>query len=592
MLSSNKEIIITTALTEHNVIGGQKVYLGEWCKIYPSDKENLSIPIMPFIWRDREKFDKAYYYSLDVFENSLTELTKFLNTHHNENNDIEYYRIILGTWLIHYIQTTYDKYLSLKEAKSIYPNAVFTTTPENQWVVPFDYVDFNSKIEMDEYNAHLYSRVVSYLKYDKLEIELKKAKPQQVRFVQPLSFKMRVDKFISSLISMVSLMRGQPLALIVQPYLSSLETYKLIFSSRFRFCLDHFQYGYSLNIIGIDHKTRSKSLNIGNDEFDSYLGSTLLKDIPFLYIEGYKEFKVKVDKLRIRNQDIVHTAIAWYYSPVFQFWYAKNKDKTKLIVQQHGGVNGTHLIAQEEVHWQVANEVWTFGWSGDPKHIPMTHYINMVEKAAFVKKTKAKTILLVMTAQPRYVYKFYSCHASSEMVKYIEDTIIFLKALRSEVTIIIRLYHHDYGWKIKDRILANNFNCKVTFNDHHMSDNQGSFMKQLAQCEIFVTDHLSSSYLQSLGFNIPTVVYSDPNISKFRASELHFSAKLKELKILHDTPESAAIHINQVHEEVNKWWGSSKLKQGISGFIDRHAHPDEKWVKRWVARCLYLKSDG
>jgi putative transferase (TIGR04331 family) len=577
MLNLKTKVIITTALAEHNDIDGQKVYLGEWCKIYPLGKKNCDLQTIPFIWRDRAVFEKAYYYSLDVFEKSLAALSTFLNSHHNEKNDVEFYRIILSTWLIHYIQQSYDKYLSLKEAKRIYPNSVFTTTPKKHWFVPFDYTDYSNEINhKDEYNANIYSRMVSYFKFDKLEIELNTYTTQQIRFVKLISFRNHINNFISSFLSRLCFIRGKPLALIVKPYLSNLDKYKLIFSSGFRLSINDFEYPYSMDIDCINHQARNTPLNIGNNEFETYLGNTLLKDIPFLYLEGYKIFTDKID----------HTATAWYYNPIFQFWYAKNKDKTKLIVQQHGGVNGTHLMAQEEIHWQVANEVWTFGWSDEPKHIPMIHYLNMVDKLSFNKKPKPKTILLAMTSQPRYICRMYSCHASTEMVTYVKDTIKLLQLLPHDVTVIIRLYPDDYGWKIRDRISENNFNCNVIFDNHKMS-----FIYMLGQSEIFVTDHISSCYLQSLGLNIPTVVYCNPNITKFRKSALLFLINLKELKIFHDTPESAAAHINLIYKDINKWWGNSAVKQGIAHFVDCHAHPDEKWVEQWVKRFSILKNE-
>ena len=51
-----------------------------------------------------------------------------------------------------------------------------------------------------------------------------------------------------------------------------------------------------------------------------------------------------------------------------------------------------------------------------------------------------------------------------------------------------------------------------------------------------------------------------------------FFDKLKEVGILHDTPESAAEHVNAIWEDVNLWWEGDLLQETLKSFKERYSH--------------------
>ena len=82
-------------------------FLGEWCTPYDNAEQYNHIPVLPFIWDDRNKYEQAYFYTLDVFENVLIYLQEVINKQFGLDFDIVFYRRVLSPWLIHYIQQAY-----------------------------------------------------------------------------------------------------------------------------------------------------------------------------------------------------------------------------------------------------------------------------------------------------------------------------------------------------------------------------------------------------------------------------------------------------------------------------------------------------
>jgi putative transferase (TIGR04331 family) len=72
--------------------------------------------------------------------------------------------------------------------------------------------------------------------------------------------------------------------------------------------------------------------------------------------------------------------------------------------------------------------------------------------------------------------------------------------------------------------------------------------------------------------NAPTVMFWNPNHWELRESVIPYFEMLKKCGIYHETPESAANHINHVWNKVDEWWNDKELKQTIKCFCSRFAH--------------------
>ena len=92
------------------------------------------------------------------------------------------------------------------------------------------------------------------------------------------------------------------------------------------------------------------------------------------------------------------------------------------------------------------------------------------------------------------------------------------------------------------------------------------YYELLQHSKIFVSKYNATTFLETLAMNIPTVIFWNPSHSELRESAIPYFEKLRQVGIFHDNPVSAAEHISNVWESVDKWWGSKILQEVITDF--------------------------
>ena len=86
--------------------------------------------------------------------------------------------------------------------------------------------------------------------------------------------------------------------------------------------------------------------------------------------------------------------------------------------------------------------------------------------------------------------------------------------------------------------------------------------------------------------NIPTIMFWNPNHWEIRDSALPFFDKLKDVGILHDTPESAAEHINVIWEDVNSWWEGDILQETLKSFKKHYSYIPKDGIVKSASHAL------
>ena len=99
---------------------------------------------------------------------------------------------------------------------------------------------------------------------------------------------------------------------------------------------------------------------------------------------------------------------------------------------------------------------------------------------------------------------------------------------------------------------------------------------QMASSSIVIIDFLSTSYLESLKMNIPTICFLDSESMYLSKKYYNFFNELVEAKIVHTTPESAAKHLIDVYENPSEWWNMSKTQDLKNRWLNKNfGNPDD-----------------
>ena len=123
----------------------------------------------------------------------------------------------------------------------------------------------------------------------------------------------------------------------------------------------------------------------------------------------------------------------------------------------------------------------------------------------------------------------------------------------------VRLYRHDYDW---DQISR----WKEVFPNLNYDKGVSKIEKLYNETRLYVATYNATTYLETFRFNIPTVLFWDPNYWENRDSVKPLFEELKRVKVFHDSPESAAKHINEIWDNVEGWWESSEVTEVINKF--------------------------
>jgi putative transferase (TIGR04331 family) len=574
--------LATTAITEFWDKNDQLVFLGEWCKSYdhPEEWMNSNNLDIPFLWNNQDSVESAIIYCKNIYEKALPRIAEILNSYHGIRKNDDYYRIILGNWLISYCHILFDRYATLKKAFELYPELRTYILDPSCWVIPTDHNDFIAKIVGDEYNLQLYSQILLAQDYKFPMKKLSSPLDQQLFF---RSTRSNIANILFRMLSLPSkFLSKDKITTITNPYFkyNRLRNYLgLALKSHGGLAFDNMDYAVSVSY-KINRPLREKmKLGLAGDKFENILSRLVFLDLPALFLEGFKEFRNQVDKLPIRKTKTYFCVNSVHSNYIFKFHLAENRQNLRLLIQQHGGGFGIDSIyVLENYERSIADIYFTWGWKEDEKTRPLSFPISSPDIEA--RPNDNDSVLYSMTCMPRYMYRFQNSYNSSLMVqKYLPFAKRFLNKVDKDIQISIRSYPSDYGWSIKKRLL--DFGTPFTLEGH-----KKNFLERLKYCRIFVVDHLHTTYLESLSLNKPTIIFADLSLYPFRSKAKSYFEELQKVKILHSSPESAAEHLNATYRDIDRWWGQPDIQEARRNFCNVFARMTDHWTDDWVKELL------
>ena len=162
--------------------------------------------------------------------------------------------------------------------------------------------------------------------------------------------------------------------------------------------------------------------------------------------------------------------------------------------------------------------------------------------------------LMVEMTMPRYSYHMYAIPVAGQWLSYFEDQCRFVSALPEVLRqqLLVRLYPNDYGWGQMER-------WRGRFPGIYLDSGHQSIHTLIRKCRIYISTYNATTYLESLAWNVPTIMFWNPAHWELRADAIPYLELLKSVGIFHETPESAAQKMTAVWDDVASWWGSEAV---------------------------------
>ena len=575
-------LLLTTPVNEVICSEENILLLGEWSRTSSNSLNTKNIKLHKYHWDDKVKFNRDFYSLTDLYEKYLLELSNKLNIIHNRNEDLRYWRIVIGPWLRFFIDVLFDRFECVRtlDKSKIDNTYIFNYNLQN--LIPIDFVDFYDQIRDDYWNHAIFSECILFFGINHTHINQEIREKKLIKHISYLEriktcVKYIYNKFLPRLLNKIA---------IVEPYL------ELSRSLKFHFKLKQFPiFDINVNIPRPKELSNKRDKLIlftnTNSEFETLLNKIIFKLIPISYFENFCKYEKKGFNFYPKYPKIILTSNAYQSNDLFKIWTAnQTKNDVKLIIEQHGGHFGIGLINQTELHQiNIANIFASWGWHGKENVLPMPAF-KLLSSLPFRYNNKGN-VLLVTPSYPRYFYCYFSVPIAGQFLNFLDNLFIFLNGLQFNINseLIVRTDADIFGWHLKKRFE----NSKIKL---QIDDNKKSLIKQLKNSRLLISTYNATLYIETLSMNFPTIIFFDTNQYELRHDADEYIAILKDAKIFHDNPKSAYEFFNEIQTEIEEWWFSNKVQYARTIFCNKFANTSENWISEWsvfIQKQIYKK---
>lgn len=577
-----KSVLVTTAIEKTWPSANEPIlFLGEWCLLYSEKEkwEKFNYRVASYHWDDRTKAFNDYKFLNILYEELLCDLAKKLNSIHNVNHSIRYWRVIIGPWLGFFLQAVFDRWITIQ--KTLQDNNIsYVNVLKNQGknFIPNDMDHFSNMFIDDSWNEYIYGEILKFFNFKKIKyITNSKIKDCSETNNNFFNFNM-VKKKCNTLVNFISgLISKDSDYFLISTYLpikkSILLQIKLgQFPKIWRsISISHFDLNYDLRNWSLSKKKLKKNT------FAAFIRDFIPMNIPLSVLEGfYRMQEVSRDISWPKVPKAIFTSNAFWLDEVFKFWCANLiENGTPLITSQHGGNYGVALWSFMEDHQTSISDLFlTWGWRNDKKRNikPLGILKNL---GLSVKSNKNGYLLLVQMMLPRYSYHMYSVPiSSSQFSSYLSDQYDFVKNLPCNIQekLLIRVNSYDYGYDVNKRWLDNFPFIKLDYG-------RKSMLSSMRDSRIFISTYNATTFLESMSANFPTIIFWNVNFWELNKQSIPYFELLEEVGIFHKTPESAAKKVINVWDDVDKWWNGKLIQAARIKFCYAYARTPSNPLK-------------
>jgi len=518
-----------------------------------------------YYYNKSDSLHKAYADSYDAINDLVVFFSAALNKIHSTNHSLRYWKILLLPWLrllvenYHHIYLTSDSHADKAQKGS-------------GLLVPLDYDHFIKMIVEEGYRYSLRNQldVIDDVSLKSARYTIKGYKNGTNRYsiilkkwvYHSVSFMTRAGSFLFHKRIVVSLDYFDP------------KLYYLLFKRGVYPVLFRLDNGRRRGAAPVDGGLRESlfhlGLKYGCGQENRRLWKLVCATIPLSYLESHKDLEDSI------GAGIMPAAILTknvHSNDRSKQWMASVVEKGgKLIVAQHGGGFGiVYHDYSEQIEIQNSDLYLSFYSSSQNgvKQIPADKFIPYDLNSAMDR------MLLINTVYPSF-YKYHSCPINEQFHQNIHDQIRFIDSLDESIrcTLSVRQYPNSYDMPVKELYQQSGYDV--------YEDNDQDFYSLIKGSRLVVLSYMGTTWLETLMNNIPTVVFVNPEHWKVRDSVLPFIDQLRQVGILHDTPQSAALHVNNIGNKIQSWWFSSELQDVRRGFCKNYAYTDKRWRNVWV----------
>jgi putative transferase (TIGR04331 family) len=586
-------LLVTTAIEETWGTDEEILFLGEWCKLYDRKEiwQKRIHTTLPYNWDSRDQLYSDAEYLSELFERLLPKLSAKLNEIHGTKHSLRYWRIFVGIWLGFFLQILFQRWASIDIATKSYHqlNTVLLTDRIGRQI-PNDMTEFTELMAADRWNHYIFSEIIKFqgiVNYSYVE-PIVDSEEMILPTLKIYRYRQSLKGLALNLWNFfLSPFTKDKDLLFINTYLPFFDEIKLNF--RFRQAP---KYNQSKPLSRVNSNKEMRQWNLDRHaltEFERFINVMLPLNIPSAYLEGYGGLKKQSDSLNWpKSSELIFTSNSHIYDDLVKFWIASKVDHgCSYVVGQHGG-GPLHAINFQTEHELYICDRYLAPGCGNSFHP------KIAEVGQFFRRrwnhNPGGSGLLIQLSVPRYSYSISSTVQGSDYSKYQDEQQQFFDLLHPNIreNFTVRLHAGSVGWN-NTRLM-----WRDCFPDVTIDNGQKSIYHFFSQSRLIVCTYAGTTYNQAIAANAPTVIFWNPKDSQLhKASNLIFE-DLKRVGIFHDTPESAAAHVNAIWDDVDAWWTSAEVQEVVLRFTKLYCNLPDNILDRieTVLRDVIAEADN
>lgn len=587
--------------------------LGTWCEFddcapfcgKEKIPKKISITKNAYHWENDEKKIKDYEYLKKKLEHLLELISEKLSIIHNVNENKEYWRVVVFSWLSEYTATIFDRWENIRiffeknNTEKFYSNFILLNDLD---YIPKSHANFKEITQKDEWNHLIFLRLFHFLNIQNLSLiekkitrnNLKKKSLQNAQNFLFLPIKSSltilvirlIDNIISKFAFKFNKIIFDTFYFPTREYLKICLRCKLIpskYPNFFDFKIKKNGLSKDIN----DKRSRLKNLLSKIDSQDKFIQFLLLnihKDIPQSYLENFDVIKKKILPLT-KEKKVIFSMLSIEVNDNFKIYLAEAKKAgSKYIHTEHGGGLTVTIGQFFNFFEKVSDKI--IRWDNTKKKQDL--YSNLSPTLPIVKKKSLETgsncsIILVECA--KYLRKLSS-----------QPTLDQTISLFNEVTQFINKLNPEIKSKVKIRVKKNTgLNSEFFFlkmfgkNYIDQVSYKNTFKKTILNSKLIIVSYPQTAFSQAMYSNVPTILFMKKNQWSFSKTALNTFDDLKKNKIAFEDFNEAQIHVNKYWKELDLWWKSKNVQSARKMFLTNFFYVKSDWFKEWSDYIYFSK---
>ena len=586
-MENSLRYISTTSILPNEVLGKDIVFISK-AAVAESARlrlKGVNCGVIPDIWDNHKKLKECSLYLEKLYPNLTKKIGFALNKVHNVDYPSSFWEIPMASWLLFFLPPLFDRYSRLKFAVELYGRKNLILLACRYKLGPYSgYPGFMEKLCVTEQSVSaFYGDVARQMDITVKEFSSDKA---SIR-IGTLSEKRLNVLFKSFLLKVYTKLKKELWNLIV---LKPFEGRNILMDQHIFSEWERFLFAKELKAAFLPTKMKNhvKSENVDrlnllsiepDDEFEAVVIKLLPKFAPKYLLEEFKSYFQIAE--RYSNFKLYFFVNSWVSNTVFNYAVSLAKLKgAKAVSCQHGGGYGQHennYVESIERHFNDFFVSW--GWKdsfypgAQILPLPQPNLSRLLNKHS----QKHEIAIWVSTSVPKHVYRFCLYPMMPDMLPlYFSCKRRFAVSLDSDVRnfMVYRPYHYDYGWFEEEKDLLKKYNIRIEYS--------GALPALLQKAKLFICDHLSTSFMEAIVANTPSILFCDYELCRQREDAKPAFDLLRKAEILFHDPIDAANKVNSIWDDVQGWWMEPKRQEARTKFMEKSCQADTHWQERWI----------